>query len=211
MADNYLGRKMEEYFSTPRQTVRRPVQKLRTLLERNRSYRGFDSSFEVREDQLKEIISVYRLTPSAMNRQPLRFRMVLKNEAEKILPFIHLGSGLKELHLPLKGEEPNAFIVICSVCDEDPYVDMDLGIAAQSMLLRAVEIGLNGICIGAFDRKEITETLNLPLRPILVLAIGKGAETIRLADIDASESRMYYRRDGIHYVPKIRLEDLIIE
>ena len=38
----------------------------------------------------------------------------------------------------------------------------------------------------------------------------KGAERIELVEIGAGESRAYYRRDGVHYVPKLRLDDLLI-
>ena len=45
---------------------------------------------------------------------------------------------------------------------------------------------------------------------LAVLAIGKGAEHIELTPIAEGESHAYYRRDGIHYVPKVRLADLLI-
>ena len=64
--------------------------------------------------------------------------------------------------------------------------------------------------IGAFDKKRIAEALGLELEPILVLAIGKGIEKIETVPIEAGESTVYYRRDGVHYVPKIRPEDLTI-
>lgn len=211
MADNYLGRKMEEYRARAEAPVRRPAVTLTKLLLRNRSCRGYDPRFQVREDQLRTLIEVNTRIPSARNQQVLRFRPVLSDEARQLLPLIRLGGALPELHLPLPGTEPNAFIVICSTLPENRYVDMDLGISAQSMLLRAVEIGLNGICIGAFDPARVRELLGLPYDPLLILAVGKGAERIELTEIDADESHAYYRRDGVHYVPKVRLDDLLIE
>lgn len=211
MADNYLGRKMEEYRARAEAPVRRPAVTLTKLLLRNRSCRGYDPRFQVREDQLRTLIEVNTRIPSARNQQVLRFRPVLGDEARQFLPLIRLGGALPELHLPLPGTEPNAFIVICSTLPENRYVDMDLGISAQSMLLRAVEIGLNGICIGAFDPARVRELLGLPYDPLLILAVGKGAERIELTEIDADESHAYYRRDGVHYVPKVRLDDLLIE
>ena len=83
-------------------------------------------------------------------------------------------------------------------------VDIDLGIAAQSMLLKAVEMGLNGLIIAAFNRAKLQEALFLPYPPLLVLAIGKGDEHIELKPIDESESHAYYREGGVHYVPKVR-------
>lgn len=210
MADNYLGRKMEEYFARAESPARRPSMTLTKLLRRNRSCRGYDSRFQVREDQLRALIEVNTLIPSARNQQVLRFRPVLADEAPLLLPLIRLGAALPDLHLPLPGTEPNAFIVVCSTVPENRYVDMDLGISAQSMLLRAAEIGLNGICIGAFDPARVREALQLPYDPLLILAIGKGAERIELTEIRSDESHAYYRRDGVHYVPKVRLDDLLI-
>ena len=210
MADNYLDRKMEEYRARGVAPVRRPAMTLTKLLLRNRSYRGYDPRFEVRADQLRSLIEVNTRIPSARNQQVLRFRPVLADEARLVLPLIRLGAALPELHLPLPGTEPNAFIVICSTVAENRYVDIDLGISAQSMLLRAAEIGLNGICIGAFNPSRVREVLRLPYDPLLILAIGKGAERIELTEIRAGESHAYYRREGVHYVPKVRLDDLLI-
>ena len=121
-----------------------------------------------------------------------------------------LGGALPELHLPLPGTEPNAFIVVCATVPEDRYVDIDLGISVQSMLLQATEIGLNGIAIGAFDRPAVRQALALELEPLLLVAVGRGAEQIELVPAHADESLAYYRRDGIHYVPKLQLEELLL-
>ena len=209
MADNYLEKRMEDYRSqAPRA---KKVATLNKLLRRNRSYRGYDTSFEVRADQLRRIIETATLCPSARNQQVLRFRPVLRNESDKVLKHIRLGGALPELHLPFPGTEPQAFIVICSTVEESKYVDIDLGIVAQTMLLQATELGLGGICIGAFDHAEIKEVLNLPYEPVLVIAIGRPSEHIELVECSEGDSLTYYRKDGIHYVPKIRVDDLIIK
>lgn len=211
MADNYLGKKMEDHYSATPAKSRKSHPSLLKLLQRNRSHRAYDVSFQVREDQLRRIIEVNRYTPSARNQQVLRFRMVLSDEAEKVLPHIRLGAALPELNLPQKGSEPRAFIIICSIAEESRFVDIDLGIAAQSMLLQATEIGLNGICIAAFDKQRIKEQFNLPYEPLMILAIGRGKDNIVFTEIKANESHNYYRKDGIHYVPKLSFEELIIK
>ncbi len=211
MADDYLGRKMEEYRTrAAAPEPRRPAATLARLLLRNRSHRGYDPHFAVRADQLRRIIAVNTRIPSAQNRQVLRFRPVLADEAPFVLPHIRLGGALPELHLPLPGTEPRAFIVVCSTVSEDRWVDIDLGISVQSMLLQAAEIGLNGLCIGSFDAQRIREALALPLDPLLVLAIGRGTDRIELVEIGEHESHTYYRRGAVHYVPKVRLEDLLL-
>lgn len=208
MADNYLEKRMEDY--NRQQPRAKRVATVARLLKHNRSYRGYDASFRVREDQLRKIIEVATLCPSARNQQVLRFRPVLADEAAKVLRNIRLGGALPELHLPFAGTEPNAFIVICSTVPESKYVDMDLGIVAQSMLLQAVELGLGGICIGAFDHGALSEELNLRFEPLLVLAIGRPAERIVLKECRAGDNLTYYREGDTHYVPKIIVDDLIL-
>ena len=209
MADNYLEKKEQE-LRERRPVVRRNNPSLDTLLRRNRSYRGYDPSRVVSEEELRRIVEVSTLVPSGMNRQALRYRLVTAKESDKVLSLIKLGAALPELHLPFPGTEPRAFIVICSTVPENPVIDMDLGIAAQSMLLKAVEMGLNGIFIRNFPPSALRETLALPLDPLAVLAIGKGAEDIYLKPVSAGESLDYYRRDGVHFVPKLRLVDLLL-
>jgi hypothetical protein len=45
----------------------------------------------------------------------------------------------------------------------------------------------------------------------MILAIGRGCDNSQLTDIAANESHTYYRHDGIHFVPKLRTEELIIK
>lgn len=212
MADNYLDKKLEDYKARSAASggTRKTASSLNNLLLKNRSCRGYDSSFIVRDDQLRSIIDVNTKTPSARNAQVLRFRPVNSSEAAKILPYIRLGGALPELSLPLPGTEPNAFIIICSTVPESKNVYIDLGISAQSMLLRAVEMGLAGVCIGAFDKECIKREFFLTHEPLMILAIGRSCEDIRLVEISEDEEKKYYRKNGIHYVPKLRLDDIII-
>lgn len=211
MADNFLEKRMEKYrsHSTASSSVKKDG--LASLLLKNRSTRGYDASYLVRTDQLRRIVAVNSKVASARNRQPLRFRLVTSDEACKVLPFIRMGAGLKELRLPLEGTEPNAFIVVCSAIEPRNSTYVDLGISAQSMLLQAVEIGLNGLCIMDFDAAELVDSLRLPYKPLLVIAVGKSGEKVKLVEINEEDDHAYYRKEGVHYVPKVVVEDLIIE
>ena len=212
MADNYLEKRMEQYRSNSgAASCSKSKDGLTALLAKNRSTRGYDASFVVRPDQLHRIVAVNCKLASARNRQPLRFRLVTADEASKVLPFIRMGAGLKELQLPVEGTEPNAFIVVCSTFEPRNSTFVDLGISVQSMLLQAVEMGLNGLCIMDFDGAGLLGSLQLPYKPLLVLAIGKSAERIHLVDIKEGDDHSYYRKDGVHYVPKVVIEDLIIK
>ena len=201
---------MEDFLAGKTTTSKRTMT-FAKLVAKNRSYRGFDNTFTVRADQLRRIMEVVPACPSARNRQALRLRAVLSDEADKVQPFIRLGGALRDMKLPLPGTEPRAFIVICSTDAEDKYINMDIGIIAQTMLLQATEIGLNGICIGAFDHAAVQKSLELPFEPLLIVAIGKGAESIKMVDITEGESHDYYRIDGVHYVPKLPLDAILIK
>ena len=209
MADNYLEKKFEQ-LQEKRPVIKRNHPSLDTLLRRNRSYRGYDPSRTVTREELMKLVEVTTLVPSGRNQQVLRYRLVTEEDSDKVLPLIRLGGALPELHLPFPGTEPRAFLVICSTVPENPLIDIDLGIAAQSLLLKAVEMGLGGIIIRAFDPAKLQAALNLPLTPLLVIAVGKGAEDIYLKPVSAGETLTYYRKDGVHFVPKLKAEDLVI-
>ena len=212
MADNFLEKRMEQYRSRSSSSHGAKTKEgLSSLLVKNRSTRGYDASYIVRVDQLRRIVAVNTKLASARNRQPLRFRLVTADEACKVLPFIRMGAGLRDLHLPLVGTEPNAFIVVCSTIEPRNSTFVDLGISAQSMLLQAVEMGLNGLCIMDFDADGLVGSLQLPFKPLLVIAVGKSGEKIELVDIREGDDHSYYRENGVHHVPKVVVEDLIIE
>lgn len=90
---------------------------------------------------------------------------------------------------------------------------VDHGIAAQSILLGATELGLGGCMIGSIKREELRENLNIPehLEILLVLAIGKPKEKVVIEPVAAEGNIKYWRDDQqTHHVPKRSLEDIIV-
>ena len=211
MADNYLEKRYEETLGKGKIRVKRIGHTLDELLMKSRSYRGYNKNYTVSRAELERIAGVCSKLPSGCNQQVLRYLLVTKETgAEKVLPLIRMGAALPELHLPLPGTEPEAFIICCSTVTESKLVDIDLGIALQSMALKAVEMGLNTLMIGAFNKEALREAFALELEPLMILAVGKGAEHIELVPTEEDAPRAYYRKDGIHYVPKVRAEKLIL-
>ena len=212
MADNYLEKRYEEVFGKDAGRKRAPQRpSLDTLLLHNRSYRGFDKEYVVHRRQLDAMIAVNTKVASSVNLQRLRFRPVVKGpEADAVNKYIRMGRGLPHQQLPFPGREPEAFIIVCSTVAENPGIDIDLGISVQSMLLKAVEMGLGGLIIRNFDREPVREALALPYEPICVIAFGKPAEQIELVPVHEGDNLAYYRRDGVHYVPKLSAEDLTL-
>ena len=212
MADNYLEKRYEQTLGAGRVKVKRVGHTLDELLLRNRSTRGYNKQYVVSHNELERIVGVCTKIPSARNQQVLRFKLITQGaEADKVLSLCKMGAALPELHLPLPGTEPEAFIVVCSTVAENAMVDIDLGIAAQSMLLKATEMGLGGLIVEAFNRTKLKESLGLQLDPLMVIAIGKSAERFELVPIAEEEGHAYYREGGIHYVPKVQLKYLLID
>lgn len=211
MADNYLEKRYEETLGSAKPKVKRIGNTVDSLLSRSRSHRAYKKAYVVSRAELERIVGVCTKLPSGCNQQVLRYWLVTKETgADRLLPLLKMGAALPELHLPVEGTEPEAFIICCSVVPESKLVDIDLGIALQSMALKAVEMGLNTLMIGAFNREKVKEAFSLPLEPLMLLAVGKGADRIELVPTGADAPRAYYRRDGVHYVPKVRLDDLIL-
>ena len=179
------------------------------LLLKNRSYRSFDASVSVSKETLISLVDNVRYTPSTRNAQGLRFRLCYeKGECANLLALTKWAGALKDRHFPPEGHEPAAYIVICAV--EDIFM-RDVGIAAQTLLLSATEMGLGGCMIGSYDAEKVSDLLGIPSewKPRLVLALGKPDEVVVLED--AEESLTYYRDENdVHHVPKLKTKDLLL-
>ena len=66
---------------------------------------------------------------------------------------------------------------------------------------------------GSIERNELREALGIPLRYeiLLVLSLGKPREKVVLETLEPGGDFNYWRdSDGVHHVPKRRLDDIII-
>jgi nitroreductase len=188
---------------------------LRDLILKNRTRRRFFQDEAVSLETLRELVDLGRLSASASNKQPLKY--MLSNTSERnALIFQHLAWAgyIADWDGPAEGERPAAYVII--LCDTaisaDPSVDH--GIAAQSIMLGAVERGLGGCMIGSVKRAALREALNIPEQYtiLLVLALGKPREEVVIDPVGPDSDIRYWRDDtGTHHVPKRTLEDIILE
>lgn len=187
------------------------------LVKQARSHRGFRQDRKVTRQELEHLVECARFTPAARNDQVLKYYLAEKPETvAAIQPLTKWAGALAELHLPRKGAEPVAYIVICldgSLAENPAPYQRDVGIVAQTVLLAAAEMGLNGCMIGSFAAGELREKLGLPeaIKPQLLLALGEGTDRIVMTDVGEDGSTTYYRdAEDTHYVPKRTLEQLIL-
>jgi nitroreductase len=187
---------------------------LRDLIIRNRSTRRFDESFRISRETLRELVDLARLSASAANRQPLKY--ILSWEPEKnarIFPHLAWAGYLTGWGGSAEGERPAAYVLILGDNTISEKIDCDHGIAAQSILLGAVERGLGGCIIASMQRVALAAALGIPDRYTLKLtiALGKPAEQVVIEPLGADGDIRYWRsEDGIHHVPKRALDDLIL-
>jgi len=188
---------------------------IKVLIIKNRSVRRFRENVAVERGTLRELVDLARLSASGANLQPLKY--ILSYEPEKnALIFPHLGWAgyLKGWPGPAEGERPSAYIIILGDTQVSSSFGCDHGIAAQSILLGAAEKGLSGCMIGTVDRPKLRELLDIPSRfeILLVLALGKPAETVVLETVGPDGDIQYWRDEaGVHHVPKRALDNIILD
>ncbi|NIA03321.1 MAG: nitroreductase [Nitrospirae bacterium] len=184
------------------------------LILKNRSYRRFFQDKAIKIETLKELVELARLSASGANLQHLKY--IISNDTEKnalIYPNLAWAGYLKDWAGPEEGERPAAYIIILGDAKISKNFGVDHGIAAQSIMLGAVEKGFGGCIIGSIQRERLREVLNIPFQYeiLLVLALGKPKETVVTETVEQDGDIKYWRdSDGIHHVPKRQLDDLII-
>jgi nitroreductase len=188
---------------------------IKDLVIKNRSYRRFYQDSAIDKQALRELVDLARLSASAGNLQPLKY--ILSCEPEKnTAVFRHLRWAvyLKDWHGPDEGERPAAYIIILGDTSIGENFFCDHGIAAQSILLGAIEKGLGGCMLASIDRDGLRKTLDIPdkLEILLVIALGKPKEKVVIEKLGKEGDIRYWRdSDSVHHVPKRPLDEIIIE
>ncbi len=187
---------------------------MKDLIHANRSYRRFYQDVPISMEVLRELVDLGRLSPSGSNMQPLKYK--LSNDPEtnaKIFQHLAWAGYLKEWPGPEEGERPSAYIIILGDTSISRTFGTDHGIAAQSIMLGAVEKGFGGCMIGSIKRANLAADVNIPAQYeiLLVLALGKPKEIVQIDPVGPDGSIRYWRDEQqVHHVPKRALDDIII-
>ncbi|WP_448821606.1 nitroreductase family protein [Cetobacterium sp.] len=189
---------------------------LNELLIKTRSHRTFDST-EIEIETLEDLVNAAHLGGSAKNSQTLRYTLVASQAlCHKIFPHTAWAGAIP--WSPTSEEGPKAYILISTLKENllSPItLGIDLGIACQNILLKATELGFSGCLIGAFNKLDISQTLDLDTNtytPQILIALGKSTDKVVLTK--GNIDNLKYHRDvenNTHYVPKLSLETLILK
>ncbi len=187
---------------------------LKDLIFKSRSYRRFYQEHNVAVSELRNLIELARLSPSARNAQPLKY--FLSNTAKvnsKIFSHLSWAGYLTDWPGPDDGERPSAYIVVLLDKDIADNCFCDDGIASQSILLGATEMGLGGCIIASVNRDELKMTLELydKYKILHVIALGKPKEIVNIEEMKGGDFKYWRDKTGVHHVPKRRLDDMIVK
>jgi len=151
---------------------------LSAILNR-RSIRAF-SSVKIPKSHLEQFVEALRWAPSAGNRQPWHFYMILNKEIKQKLA----RAAFEQDFISRAG----VVFVICGIPEQSAgrygdrgrtlYVYQDTAAAIQNLLLLATDMGYGTCWVGAFDENQVSTILSLPAawRPLALIPVGLPAE-----------------------------------
>jgi len=146
------------------------------VIKKRYSVRAYTSD-PIEEDKLLTVLNAARLAPTANNRQPFQIIVIHTKGRESELLSIYQREWFVQapLILCVCGLPANAWIRK----DGRSYLDVDIAIVMDHMVLAAADIGLGTCFIAAFDATNTRNVLSIPedVEPILFTPLGYPAET----------------------------------
>ncbi|MGE5225047.1 MAG: nitroreductase family protein [Omnitrophica WOR_2 bacterium] len=145
------------------------------IIEKRYSVRAYKSD-PVEDAKLQMVLNAARIAPTAANRQP--FRLVVIHTAGK-------ETALKRIYHREWFVSAPIIICVCALENEawirgydgKNYVDLDVAIVMDHMILAATDLGLGTCWIAAFDPSAACQYLGLPkdVAPVVLTPLGYPA------------------------------------
>jgi len=123
-------------------------------------------------NDLKKILEAARWAPSAGNRQPWHFIVVLdENLKKELVPACR--------HQSFVGEAACIIVGLADMQLSPKWAVVDTTIALEHIVLEAAELGYGTCWIGAFDESKVKELLKIPdkYKVVALITVGKPAES----------------------------------
>lgn len=176
-----------------------------------RTVRSF-SQEAIETETLTAICETSRLYASGANLQPIRLKIVNNKElCAKIFPHTRWAGYTPDYEI-LPENQPAAYIMLLADREVSQNPQFDAGAISTNMMLLAKEYGLDTCCIGSFDRKDVSDILQIDTekyQPLYLIAFGKGTQDNQTEPV--SEGIKYRYEDGRFIVPKYNLSDIILK
>jgi nitroreductase len=179
-------------------------------VSKRRTIRKFTEA-KVPRDVLIKCVDAARLSPSGMNRQPLKFIIV---DDDQLLAEVFKQTrwaGYLPDYGPTKDEMPRAYIIILMDTAIRKDSGHDVGIAAMSICMVAYDHGLGSCMLGAINRPELRRILKIPdqFEIPLAVAIGYPAESPIIGKVKKGDIKYWLDSANVLHVPKRELEDVM--
>ncbi len=184
---------------------------------KRRSIRRFKNK-AVPYEVLEKCIDAGRLAPSGRNQQVCEYIVI--NDA-KVLPGIFENIGGSAKMPPEKGgpgltQTPKAYtlILINKTLEGDAnrrrVTLYDVGMAAENIILSALEQGIGACPILMFNEKDLKLLLEIPDEYDIALVIIMGyPDESPVAEVAADSVNGWVDDKGLRHVPKRKLADII--
>lgn len=178
---------------------------VKEAIKKRRAYRSLEP-LKIDKKLIKDLSECAQISESCFNNQPWNYI------------FVYDENKLKEMHEALsKGNDwakkASMIIVVIGKKDEDCviydriYYRFDIGLATQSIVLRATELGLVAHPIAGYSPKKTRKILNIPdeYDVITLVIVGKQSDKINPnlteKQIEAEKKRPERRKikDFVYY------------
>ena len=185
---------------------------------KRRSIREFKDT-PIPYDVLERCVSGARLAPTAANYQLCEYIVV---DDEQLLPqvFDTVGSWFGQPR-PKDGWSPGrrAKAYIITLINSSLEAELggnrrdtsyDVGMAAENMILVALEQGIGSCAITSFKQGKLRQVLNIPdkYEIALVLVLGFPDESPVL-EVATDSIKRWVDSEGVRHIPKRKLEHII--
>jgi nitroreductase len=185
---------------------------------KRRSIRKF-KNIPVAYDILERCVNAARLAPTASNYQLCEYIIVDDEQLlSRVLDAISILSGVPK---PKEGwspeSRPKAYIItlINTALEAEmgasrTNTNYDVGLAAENMVLVALEQGLGSCLMTSIDRDKLRQVLNIPHKYeiAMVLALGFADESPVIEEATDSIKR-WVDDKGVRHIPKRKLENIL--
>jgi len=167
--------------------------KFQELVNKRYSVRAYRPD-AVEDSKLQQVLEAARLAPTAANRQP--FRLIVIHTAGK-------EADLRRVYDKTWFVEAPIVICACGIPEENyvraggrSYLDVDVAIAMDHLIMAAADLGLGTCWIGAFDAAAAREVLGIPesVEPIVFTPLGYPGDQLRPKTRRPLEDLVRYER-----------------
>ena len=131
-----------------------------------------------------------------------------KSEVLTLTKEVKWAGYLSDWDGPADSEAPAAYLILLSP-ESTGVSQIDVGIAAETILLAAAEAGVGGCMILNFPREALTERYKLAsnYKIELVISLGVPAEKVEIETMKEGNVRYYRDENDVHHVPKRALSE----